>query len=108
MTAPNITSQGINWPHNFPEVSGNNITTGPGPARRGNYGFFALPHGNYSSGPCIVSLDDGPMIGFGGDPLDPADTNLYLSVNKSTDSQGDPVLEVTYRKRTNDPALSYT
>jgi PKD repeat protein len=44
---------------------------------------------------------------FGGDPLDPSDANLYVSVNISTDSQGDPVLEVTYRKRTNDPALSY-
>jgi PKD repeat protein len=45
---------------------------------------------------------------FGGDPLDPSDANLYVSVNISTDSLGDPVLEVTYRKRTNDPALSYT
>ena len=45
---------------------------------------------------------------FGGDPLDPSDANLFVSVNIATDSQGDPVLEVSYRKRTNDPALSYT
>lgn len=54
MTASSITSQGITWTHNFPEVSGNNITTGSGPARTGSYGFFALPHGNYLSGPCTV------------------------------------------------------
>jgi PKD repeat protein len=54
MTAPSISSQGITWTHNFPEVAGNNITTGSGPARTGNYGFFALPHGNYLSGPCTV------------------------------------------------------
>ena len=45
---------------------------------------------------------------FGGAPLDPSDANLYASVNISSDSQGDPVLEITYRMRTNDPALSYT
>ena len=100
MTARSITSQGVTWTHNFPEVSGNNITTGSGPARTGDYGFFALPHGNYLNGPCAVPghcsdgfigstprgtlmyavggwlasnqakigvyLDDGPLIGFGG------------------------------------------
>ncbi len=54
MTAASITSQGITWTHNFPEVAGNHITTGSGPARTGNYGFFALPHGNYLSGSCTV------------------------------------------------------
>lgn len=54
MTAASITSQGVTWTHNFPEVSGNHITTGSGPARTGNYGFFALPHGNYLSGTCTL------------------------------------------------------
>lgn len=73
MTAPSITSQGITWTHNFPEVSGNNITTDSGPARTGNYGFFALPHGNYLSGPC--SLPGECTDGFIG--TTPSGTTMY-------------------------------
>jgi len=54
VTAPSVTSQGITWTHNFPENSGNNITTGSGPARTGSYGFYALPHGNFLNGSCTV------------------------------------------------------
>ncbi len=55
MTAPGVTSQGVTWTHNFPASPGNRITTGSGAVRTGNYGFFALPHGNYASpDPCTV------------------------------------------------------
>ena len=55
MTAASVTSQGVTWTHNFPASPGNQITTGSGAARTGNYGFYALPHGNYSSAePCTV------------------------------------------------------
>ena len=38
-----VTNNGITWTSN---ISGRQIATGEGPARTGNYGFFALPHGN--------------------------------------------------------------
>lgn len=60
MTAPSVTSQGVTWRHNFPASPGNQITTGSGAARTGDYGFFALPHGNYSSPePCTAPGDCG-------------------------------------------------
>ena len=49
MTAASVTSQGVTWTHNFSASPGNQITTGSGAARTGAYGFFALPHGNFSS-----------------------------------------------------------
>lgn len=45
-SAPEVTSQGIVWTSNF-EAGG--ITTGPGPARTGEYGFYAIPHGSYEN-----------------------------------------------------------
>ena len=45
-TAPEIISQGISWQSNF---SAGEITTGNGPARTGDWGFYAIPHGSYAS-----------------------------------------------------------
>lgn len=41
--AASVTSQGVNWTSNHPD---NNITTGGGPARTGDWGFYSLPHGD--------------------------------------------------------------
>jgi hypothetical protein len=46
-TAPSVTSQGITWSANNP-ASG--VTTGSGPARTGEWGFFELPHGDPTAG----------------------------------------------------------
>ena len=65
MVAPSVLSQGITWSANN---MGSGITTGPGPARTGMYGFFQLPHGNPAQ-----ALRDGwvgtssqPMVAIGG------------------------------------------
>jgi|GEM_PF-2713783 len=47
-TAPSVTSKGITWES---PIGASQVTTGPGPALHGNYGFFALPHGDYLAGP---------------------------------------------------------
>ena len=47
-TAPSVTSQGITWES---PIGASEVTTGPGPALHGNFGFFALPHGDYLAGP---------------------------------------------------------
>ncbi len=50
LTAPSVLSQGIAWESNHRDPPAeNNITTGPGPARTGLYGFFDLEHG-YATG----------------------------------------------------------
>jgi len=46
-TAASVTHQGITWTSNN-DIS--KVTTGGGPARTGNYGFFTLPHGNFATG----------------------------------------------------------
>lgn len=49
-TAPSVISQGIWWESNHPEPPAENeITTGEGPARTGQYGFFDHEHG-YATG----------------------------------------------------------
>jgi PKD repeat protein len=74
MTAASVTSQRVTWMHNFPASPGNRITTGSGAARTGDYGFFALPHGNYSSpAPCTVPGECGD--GFTGSL--PAGTSMF-------------------------------
>lgn len=45
--APDVLSQGIRWTSNFAEGA---ITTGEGAARRGSWGFYAYPHGQYGTG----------------------------------------------------------
>jgi len=47
-TAPSVTSKGITWES---PIGVSEVTTGPGPALHGNFGFFALPHGDYLAGP---------------------------------------------------------
>lgn len=46
-TAPSVTNKGITWTSNNPTSE---VTTGPGPARTGLWGFFTLPHGNFQTG----------------------------------------------------------
>ncbi len=51
-TQSSVTSQGITWSS---PIGTSQVTTGPGPAIEGAYGFFALPHGDYLAGPqCAV------------------------------------------------------
>jgi hypothetical protein len=51
-TAPSVTSQGITWES---PIGVSEVTTGPGPALHGGFGFFALPHGDYLAGPqCLT------------------------------------------------------
>ncbi len=45
--APVIISQGITWTSNHAE---NQITTSTGPALTGLWGFYSMPHGNFSTG----------------------------------------------------------
>lgn len=59
MTAPSITSQGVTWASNN-TVS--NVTTSNGAAVTGSWGFYSIPHGDFS-GP--DHTDDVPD-GFGG------------------------------------------
>ena len=46
-TAPSITASGITWTSNN---SISQVTTGPGPARTGDWGFYTLPHGDFENG----------------------------------------------------------
>jgi hypothetical protein len=46
-TAPSVAANGITWTSNN-TVS--QVTTGPGAARTGDWGFFTLPHGDYANG----------------------------------------------------------
>ena len=64
-TAPSINSQGITWSANSPNSG---ITTGSGPARTGNWGFFELPHGDYANGITDgwLGLGDQSMVAIGG------------------------------------------
>ena len=54
-TAPNVTSQSVTWASNF---SFNNITTGFGATRSGEWGVYSLPHGD-QSGPPASFIHDG-------------------------------------------------
>jgi len=46
-TAPSISNLGITWSSSSPN---NDVTTGPGPARTGSWGYYSLPHGDYANG----------------------------------------------------------
>jgi hypothetical protein len=49
-SAPFVISQGVRWESNFPQVPpGNEITTGSGPARTGQWGVYDPDHG-YATG----------------------------------------------------------
>jgi hypothetical protein len=47
-TLPSVTNQGLTWES---PIGSSGVTTGSGPAFHGQYGFFALPHGDYGAGP---------------------------------------------------------
>ena len=59
-TLPSVTSQGLTWTSNNATSL---ITTGPGPALNGAYGFFCLPHGNYTAGPQCATPAPAPTDG---------------------------------------------
>lgn len=85
-TAPSITSQGVTWSASAP-LSG--VTTGPGPARTGMWGFYTLPHGDPLNG-----IGDGwrgqttaPLVAIGGwvrTNTPPAKLGLYLNGDLNT------------------------
>ena len=59
LTAPSVVSQGIKWESNHPAPpAGNEITTGPGPARSGEWAVFDLEHGyaTGTAGQCDVDI----------------------------------------------------
>jgi hypothetical protein len=60
-TAPSISSMGILWETNHPDPpAGNEITTGSGPARTGQYGVWDAAHG-YATGTTVqCDIDDPP------------------------------------------------
>ncbi len=70
-TAPSVVSRGITWTSNF---SFNDVSTGPGPARSGAWGFFSDPHGDQSGAPGDRTYDGfvgtattpGALLGAGG------------------------------------------
>ena len=47
-----VSHLGITWTANNPDSG---IKTGTGPARTGNYGFYSIPHGSYTSHPPEVT-----------------------------------------------------
>ncbi len=95
-TAPSVTSQGITWES---PIGTSQVTTGPGPALHGSWGFFALPHGDYLAGPqCLTpgvctdrwrgsSVD--PLVAIGGwvNAAGSAKVGLYLD-DEPTQSVG--------------------
>jgi len=60
-TAPSVVSQGIRWQSNHPDPpASNEITTGPGPARTGNWAVFDLEHGYATGTPSQCDIDNPP------------------------------------------------
>jgi hypothetical protein len=60
-TAPSVSSQGIEWRSNHPDPpASNEITTGPGPARTGLWGFFDPEHGYATGTPSECDVDVPP------------------------------------------------
>jgi len=64
-TAPSVSSQGVTWSANN---ANSGITTGPGPALTGNWGFFELPHGDFANliTDGWIGTGDQPMVAIGG------------------------------------------
>lgn len=85
-TAPLITNLGVTWSASAPISE---VTTGPGPARTGMWGFFTLPHGDPVNG-----VGDGwrgqttaPLIAIGGwvrTNTPPAKLGMYLNGDLNT------------------------
>jgi len=53
-----VTSQGVTWTSNHPT---NRVTTGPGPARTGAWGFYSQPHGDPDAAAPTDFIRDGFM-----------------------------------------------
>jgi len=68
---PSVTSQGVMWTPNN-DIS--EVTTGPGPARSGDWGFWESPHGDATGGPFDplrdgfkgIWMEAGSFVGVGG------------------------------------------
>ncbi len=100
-TAPEIPNLGITW---SASSSNNEITTGPGPARTGAWGFYSLPHGDYRN-----NITDGwhgaadqPLAAMGGwvrtnTPLAAVIMFLDGVAQNAIDFSGDNVLDGSYR-----------
>ncbi len=65
VVAPSIWSRGVTWSANGPNSG---LTTGQGAARRGNYGLYQLPHGDWVNGirDGFIGTGDQPMVAIGG------------------------------------------
>ncbi|MHC4131303.1 MAG: hypothetical protein ACYSSP_09020 [Planctomycetota bacterium] len=75
-TAPSISNLGITW---FPNDVSNGITTGSGPARTGNWGFFSLPHNPNGDG--FIGTSNFTLYAVGGwfeTNTPPAKLGLFL------------------------------
>jgi hypothetical protein len=60
-TAPSVVSQGIKWESNHPAPPAENeITTGPGPARSGEWGVFDPSHGFATGTAQLCDVDNPP------------------------------------------------
>ena len=64
-TAPSITHLGVTWTANN-TIS--EVTTGSGPARTGDWGFYTLPHGDFANGigDGFVGTSSRTLYGVGG------------------------------------------
>jgi len=79
-TAPSITNLGLTWSSISPN---NGITTGSGPARTGQWGFFQLPHYDVALGlgDGWRGVGDQPLVAIGGwidSNTPPAKLGLFL------------------------------
>ncbi len=80
-TAPSISNLGITWSSSS---ANNEITTGSGAARTGNWGFFSLPHGDYDNliGDGFHGVAAQPLVAIGGwieTNTPPAKLGLFLN-----------------------------
>ncbi len=77
---PSVSNLGITWTSNF---GGGGVTTGNGPARTGDWGFYAYPHGDQINGIVdgFVGTSESPIYGVGGwieTNTTPAGISLFL------------------------------
>lgn len=97
--APSITSQGVTWTSN---TAIGNVTTSEGAALSGDWGFYSLPHGDFSGPDHTDDIPDGfsgfssqTLFGIGGwigtnTPY--ADISLYLDSVSVDFGNGNPTL----------------
>lgn len=99
-TAPSITNLGITWEAN---TSNSQVTTGSGPARTGQWGFFTYPHGDPPLiGDGFKGTSATPIYGVGGwieTNTPPAGISLWLDIGlpgeMEVDFDGNDVLSTT-------------